>query len=186
MKKRIESLKNWFSGLNPREQKLLGAALLVLLAVLLWTRLFEPFINEFQRLDRSIPQKQRQIQELRESIQRVESARQKVAEIIASANQAKGKPSGAAEMQEVIAKLKLSDNLGEMLALDSKPFRDVFSEPLEVRLNSLSPEQLLSLLRELDRSWPRVSIHGLSARRNRGAKETFDVSLRVSFLRPKT
>jgi type II secretory pathway component PulM len=185
MKKRIRSLTSWLAKLTPREQKLIWAALFVLLTVLLWTQLFEPLLNEFHKLNYSIPQRQRQIQELETSIQRVEITRQKIAEIIASTQQAQGKPSGATEMQDIIAKLKISDNLGDMLALDSKPFRDVSSVPLDVRLNNVSPEQLLSLLRELDRSWPRVSIQGLSLRRNQGAKENFDISLRISFLRPK-
>lgn len=186
MKKRIKSLKNWFVGLTPREQKLIWAAMFVILAVLFWTRLFEPALYEFQRLNRSIPQKQRQIRELEASIQRVEDIRQKIAQIIASARQSQGKPSGAAQMQDTIAKLNLADNLGEMLALDSKPFRDVLSEPIDVRLNNASPKQLLSLLRELDRSWPQISIQGLSLRRSQGNKENFDISLKVSFLRPKS
>jgi hypothetical protein len=151
-----------------------------------WTSAIEPAVARFQRLKGSIPVKQRQIRDLAGNIEEVQESRHKIAQILSSAQKAAGKPSPAAEMQAVIAKLELGENLGDMLAAEPKPFRDISSEPLEVRLSQVPPEKLLTLLRELDGAWPRINVQSFSARRNRENAETLDISLGVTFLRPKT
>lgn len=186
MKRIVGVLKERFERLSQRERWLVGFAFGLALFFFAWTSAIEPAATRFQRLKGAIPLKQRQIRDLAANIQEVQESRQRIAQILSSAQKAAGKPSPAAEMQAIIAKLELGENLGDMLAAEPKPFLDISSEPLEVRLSQVPPEKLLTLLRELDGAWPRINVQSFSARRNRENAETLDISLGLTFLRPKT
>lgn len=186
MKRIVSVLRDRFDRLTQRERWLVWIAFVVTLVFFAWISVIEPALEQFHRLKGAIPLKQRQIRDLAANIHEMEESRQRIAQILSSAQKGATKPSPAAEMQGIIAKLELGEKLGDILASEPKPFRDISIELLEVRLSQVPPEKLLMLLRELDGAWPRINVQSLSARRNRENAETLDISLGVAFLRLKT
>lgn len=68
-------MKEWFNNLDARERKLISVAAVLLVILLFYVMLWQPFFKEYSRLQQSVVDKEKQVSEMRQLAMQVKQAK---------------------------------------------------------------------------------------------------------------
>ena len=181
----VQAARRFYRGLQPREQRIVAAGLLLLAALLAYALLLDPLWRRGALLDRQIQQKQAELAEmirLRSSVVRDQGGMERIQKILAQRG-----PSFSlfAYLETLATKAEMKDRIVHIKPRREQPVGPFRETQAEVRLAGAGLDELVRFLYQIESSEDLLYVKSLRIKASaKKDKAGLDVDLSVATLLP--
>jgi type II secretory pathway component PulM len=177
---------NFYQRLSPRERLLLGLAVGSVLAISLYSFVWDPLVSGREALERRIVARQKDL-----TLMEAQRARFLELQRQVEASQAvlvKTDPSFSlfAHLQNAVAQVVERSHIQSMNPSDKNLSDEYQEQAVEIKLTAVNLEQLVNMLYRIEKGDPQLHVSRLQVKKRYNDPHSFDIVATVSLLKPRT
>jgi type II secretory pathway component PulM len=177
---------NFYQRLSPRERLLLGLAVGSVLAISLYSFVWDPLVSGRQALERRIVAREKDLKVMEAERTRYLELKRQVEASQAVLVKTDQNFSLFAHLQNAVAQVIERSHIQSMNPSDKNLSDEYQEQAVEIKLTAVNLEQLVNMLYRIEKGNPQLHVSRLQVKKRYNDPHSFDIVATVSLLKPRT
>jgi len=177
---------NFYQRLSPRERLLLGLAVGSVLAISLYSFVWDPLVSGRQALERRIVAREKDLKVMEAERTRYLELKRQVEASQAVLVKTDQNFSLFAHLQSAVAQVIERSHIQSMNPSDKNLSDEYQEQAVEIKLTAVNLEQLVNMLYRIEKGNPQLHVSRLQVKKRYNDPHSFDIVATVSLLKPRT